>query len=392
MKSAVHGCLLVFLVIVSAVILNCGNEKKKEILLSAAREAPVGGESITVYSDSTLEIRPFALRDRIRTTGKVLVKNDTLYFQYDSIPGSLFSEIAIVQGKTLTFLPSRRWMDLGKNNLVRDLASAKGAAPHLGIDYRDFWNRIEGAFFSKDGKKNLRLLRNEIYAHHGREFESADLREHFSNLSWYHPDSGYSDSLIKGDAEILVREISQLEAFLDTMPDSLRTLYDEEITFRRIPYKDTLIVTDIDYTGDGFNERQFTKIVKDDDDFSVFISILSQGDTDTLWTWAETTGVGFAPQGFPVSDLGSNWRLLIKLAPPTPLRKAYDDWPDYVYGLMATDVAKITGKAKEDVLENVKEYVKSFEGELFYSTTGESGGCGYIWYAPLKTFVTFYCP
>ena len=33
----------------------------------------------------------------------------------------------------------------------------------------------------------LYLARNEIYARHGREFSSADLRRHFEGTSWYQP-------------------------------------------------------------------------------------------------------------------------------------------------------------------------------------------------------------
>lgn len=33
----------------------------------------------------------------------------------------------------------------------------------------------------------LRILRNTIYARHGRKFRDAKLREYFSQFSWYHP-------------------------------------------------------------------------------------------------------------------------------------------------------------------------------------------------------------
>ncbi len=37
------------------------------------------------------------------------------------------------------------------------------------------------------GKQELRILRNTIYARHGRKFKSADLRNYFSGFSWYEP-------------------------------------------------------------------------------------------------------------------------------------------------------------------------------------------------------------
>lgn len=35
-------------------------------------------------------------------------------------------------------------------------------------------------------KSQIRILRNTIYARHGRKFKSADLRDYFSGFSWYH--------------------------------------------------------------------------------------------------------------------------------------------------------------------------------------------------------------
>jgi hypothetical protein len=50
-----------------------------------------------------------------------------------------------------------------------------------------YMNRTETAFFSGSPLKELRILRNEIYAKHGRIFESKDLRDYFGKCTWYHP-------------------------------------------------------------------------------------------------------------------------------------------------------------------------------------------------------------
>ncbi|HEX2570083.1 MAG TPA: YARHG domain-containing protein [Polyangia bacterium] len=44
--------------------------------------------------------------------------------------------------------------------------------------------------------RDLRLLRNTIYARRGRPFKSQILQEHFSGLSWYKLDPGYTDKLL----------------------------------------------------------------------------------------------------------------------------------------------------------------------------------------------------
>lgn len=45
-------------------------------------------------------------------------------------------------------------------------------------------------------KSQLRVLRNTIYARHGRRFKSADLRQYFSQFSWYNP---YRDEINPGE-------------------------------------------------------------------------------------------------------------------------------------------------------------------------------------------------
>ncbi len=55
----------------------------------------------------------------------------------------------------------------------------------------------------------LRLLRNEIYAQHGRTFSSADLFSYFTSQSWYKPDPGFTEASLtaveKGNIEALGR-------------------------------------------------------------------------------------------------------------------------------------------------------------------------------------------
>ncbi|HZS40975.1 MAG TPA: YARHG domain-containing protein [Polyangia bacterium] len=44
--------------------------------------------------------------------------------------------------------------------------------------------------------RDLRLLRNTIYARRGRTFKSQILRDHFEGMSWYKVDPNYSDKLL----------------------------------------------------------------------------------------------------------------------------------------------------------------------------------------------------
>lgn len=49
-------------------------------------------------------------------------------------------------------------------------------------------------------KSQLRLMRNEIYARHGWQFSSEDLKSHFSKFSWYKP-SGNNSTIKLSDLE-----------------------------------------------------------------------------------------------------------------------------------------------------------------------------------------------
>jgi hypothetical protein len=47
--------------------------------------------------------------------------------------------------------------------------------------------------------RDLRLLRNTIYARRGRPFKSEILRDHFGGMDWYKPDATYSDKLLSAN-------------------------------------------------------------------------------------------------------------------------------------------------------------------------------------------------
>src|SRR5205823_4744552 len=57
--------------------------------------------------------------------------------------------------------------------------------------------------------RDLRLLRNTIYARRGRTFKSEILRDHFSGMEWYKPVADYSDKLLSAND---VRNISMIKS------------------------------------------------------------------------------------------------------------------------------------------------------------------------------------
>lgn len=57
----------------------------------------------------------------------------------------------------------------------------------------------------------LRLLRNEIYARHGRTFSSADLASYFSTQSWYKPDPAFAEATLSKTEKENISTLARVE-------------------------------------------------------------------------------------------------------------------------------------------------------------------------------------
>jgi hypothetical protein len=60
----------------------------------------------------------------------------------------------------------------------------------------------------------LTLMRNEIYARHGRIFASEDIQSYFSQQSWYAQDSGFSETRLSETERknaVIIREYQEQE-------------------------------------------------------------------------------------------------------------------------------------------------------------------------------------
>jgi hypothetical protein len=57
----------------------------------------------------------------------------------------------------------------------------------------------------------LRLLRNEVYARHGRQFQAEWLQQYFWGQPWYQPDSSFKDELLSGADKTNVETIVAYE-------------------------------------------------------------------------------------------------------------------------------------------------------------------------------------
>lgn len=63
-------------------------------------------------------------------------------------------------------------------------------------------------------RRDLRILRNMVYARHGRSFKSELLQLHFERQSWYKPDAGYSDAKLN---EVDKRNVQIIRSVEDSL-------------------------------------------------------------------------------------------------------------------------------------------------------------------------------
>jgi hypothetical protein len=67
--------------------------------------------------------------------------------------------------------------------------------------------------------RDLRLLRNSIYARRGRPFKSPVIREHFQGMSWYKENPAYTDKLLSATD---VRNVRLIRSVEDELGGALR--------------------------------------------------------------------------------------------------------------------------------------------------------------------------
>ena len=107
-----------------------------------------------------------------------------------------------------------------------DLALLLNANPASSLDENfDIRADCDDSFFMPQGgrfltksmligknKKELRLIRNEIFARYGRVFKSEDLKQYFSKKCWYEINNDYNDNLL---SEIDRRNVSLIKSIED---------------------------------------------------------------------------------------------------------------------------------------------------------------------------------
>lgn len=78
--------------------------------------------------------------------------------------------------------------------------------------YTQLNSKLTDSDLTNLSKGVLRLMRNAIYARHGRTFNSYDLQYYFDNSPWYKPNPNYSDDLLTDIDKYNIALIQKYEA------------------------------------------------------------------------------------------------------------------------------------------------------------------------------------
>jgi len=81
--------------------------------------------------------------------------------------------------------------------------------------------------------EELALLRNEVYARHGRQFETPKYQEYFNSKSWYKINPEYSDALLTETDKANLALILDIETSIEENKDMIKKILDNpEYTYK----------------------------------------------------------------------------------------------------------------------------------------------------------------
>lgn len=80
------------------------------------------------------------------------------------------------------------------------------------LDFSKLDTKLTDTYVMSLDKKQLRIMRNAVYARHGRSFKSADLQSLWESYTWYKKNPNYNDSLLTDIDKYNIELIQKYEA------------------------------------------------------------------------------------------------------------------------------------------------------------------------------------
>ena len=171
----------------------------------------IGRSEIVVTFNRKVPHRPFVVKDAT-ALGKAMYELNwdtmppaTLYYQGPSRP--------TVQNNTLRFVRAN-WRPTNKDDIRLFFGHAEEQAAQWPYVHIYPFNRaLTDSDLAGKTPWQLQLMRNAIYARHGRPFQDANLSRYFKAQKWYKPDKNWQDG--KSDERLSVLERRNAQFVVD---------------------------------------------------------------------------------------------------------------------------------------------------------------------------------
>ena len=155
----------------------------------------------------------FAFKELFNNSLKFCVINQ--FYTPTSIVKTIVEKIDIVNDAFYYWSPSEQRFILDETVTQEQLENA-----HCPDDYFAYnglkFSKLDSKLTAEDlqdlDKAQLRLMRNAVYARHGRTFKSVDLQSLWNCYTWYKVNPNYSDELLTDIDKYNIKLIQQHEA------------------------------------------------------------------------------------------------------------------------------------------------------------------------------------
>ena len=261
--------------------------------------------------------------------------------------------------------------------------------------------------------KELRLIRNEIFARNGYRFNSTDLNKHFNQFDWYVPTHNKADSMLSDIDKKNVALILELENAIKTTINEDQELYSQFEAFLKTAYEDYQIsfTNDLLITMDKFKGRKRDTTILTIGNIdglnnldTISTRVYVQNDTvfvDNSWTrnnelmWRDKYYHPFALMvDEPLFQKDkNNWvsfQAGLRNGPPVFYKEGISRGSEEMLWSIASRDMKSNGF--EISRDAYFIYLDSTQANLIEYDDGYPTGYLMIWYEPLKRFVKYYAP
>lgn len=249
-----------------------------------------------------------------------------------------------------------------------------------------------GISFSEE----LALVRNEIFARYGREFNNKKYRDFFSQFEWYDVNPNYHDGLLSEEDIRDVKIIRRYEAELANLgKKDIEFLMEVLELIKTYKYRgiDTTIFSIGDADGDSQNDTVRTKIYEKNNEIIVKYCWVKRN--IMMWEYIYRNPYLYLGDSeifqFDSRDL---WIVLnVTLKYCVFQFKDFDDYKHIDLNLaVAVGTTYLKQKEFGTTEEDYKQYLQNFTGQLACYAQEEAGCNLDIWYEPLGRFIPFYRP